>query len=296
MPNSKKISLKNDTLPIIVTVEGREMEPFEINNYLDNPNNKTIEVTAALANGSPLPKGLKCSDDGKITGKPLKGTAAEQPYNVNIIVRDKSGVGAIFPALLKIHTDESYQEDIKKRDDLANYWERLQQGLPLPNIEEILNRKISKSDIYWLLGRFATLTVWNGDDLSSPQDGKIIIIKGASDKFNVYEFYNDNRQAVAIVTSPKELFDHDRTMADAIQTAKAMAHNIKERGWNCEMAGFGIMTVALWMEVQHLNSIATEDQKKIDIYHYHPSDRAYYLYNYFYQLQKQELPPTKEIS
>ena len=103
-------------------------------------------------------------------------------------------------------------------DEKAKYWELFSEGLELPDIEELLTRKVTPDEVYYLLERYATLIIWNAEDLSPSKDGTVIEIEGASKHFNVYDFGN------ALVMTPVDLISSERTYNDALQTAIAMIH------------------------------------------------------------------------
>ena len=134
-------------------------------------------------------------------------------------------------------------------DDIAQLhedaWVSLNKGGDLPeSLQAILERPISKEDVYYLLERYATFTLWNADDLRLADGGKQINVKDVSDKFNVYDF------EVCLVAAPKSLFDHSRTLTDAVKTAEAMTREVHKRQWNVEFGGFDRMRC--WIKTQLL--------------------------------------------
>ena len=110
------------------------------------------------------------------------------------------------------------------------------------------------------------MTIWNADNLTPPDNGKLIDLPEASGLYRVYDFGS------ALVASPVDLYDSKRTINDAIQTAKAMAHEVDRRKWNIELAGFDKMVRATWVEIQEINRL---QDKNIYIRGYQPTYADY---------------------
>ncbi|HSW93389.1 MAG TPA: hypothetical protein VLJ15_03430 [Gammaproteobacteria bacterium] len=146
----------------------------------------------------------------------------------------------------------------------SDIWEALVKNLPLPDLGSVLNRPITPTEVYYLLQQFATLTIWDVYNLDSPGELVPMNLPGMSPHYHVYD------RGCCIVGTPKELFSHERTLVDALNTARAMADEIQKRGWVIEFAGFDKMVRAAWVELQVLGQT---QGKTIEILHFNPSER-----------------------
>lgn len=246
-------------IPSVVVNEGSELTTIDLNDYINNPTGEALQFTVELVGGGSLPVGINFSPDGILSGAPQAGTASSLPYNITVVAFNPKVTPLVMHFKLTIYAA------VGKIDynDFKNYWKNFAEGLGLPDIEQLLTREITPLDIYYMLGRFATLIIWNADDLTPATRGTVIEIPHASKLFRVYDFNS------AIVTSPGDLYDPNRGLKDAIQTAKAMIREVKRRKWNIELAGYDKMVTAAWVEVQHLNKAAPSNP--IKVYNYEPS-------------------------
>lgn len=107
--------------------------------------------------------------------------------------------------------------------------------------EDVFNRAPTEQEIYRLQELFASFIIWNANDLSLADKGREIQIKEAHSSFLTFEF------EVCIVATPDKLYDHGRGVAEAVQTARAMADYIFEKGWDkLEFSGYDKMARAAW--------------------------------------------------
>jgi len=258
MTEMQGLKLKQ-SVPSISVNQGSELRPINFNDYIDNPTGEALRFSVELVSGGSLPAGMVFSQNGVLSGTPQLGTTNVLPYEMTIV--------AFHPAVspLVMHCKLFIREVPGTVDinEFKNYWQKFADGLDLPDLEQLLTREITPLDIYYLLGRFATLILWNADDLTPANKGVMIDIPHSSELFKVYDFKS------ALVASPKDLYDPNRGLGDAIQTAKAMVHEIGRRKWNIELAGYDKMVTAAWVEVQHLKSMAKGHA--IKVYNYEPS-------------------------
>jgi hypothetical protein len=258
MTETQGLKLKQ-AIPLISVNQGSELEPVNFNDYIDNPTGESLQFSVELVGGGSLPAGIVFSKDGILSGTPQLGTANVLPYEMTVV--------AFHPAVspLVMHCKLIIREVPSKIDvdEFKTYWQKFADGLDLPDLEQLLTRKITPLDIYYLLGRFATLIIWNANDLTPAGKGIMIDIPHSSELFRVYDFKS------ALVASPKDLYDPSRGLGDAIQTAKAMVHEVARRKWNIELAGYDKMVTAAWVEVQHLKSMAKGHV--IKVHNYEPS-------------------------
>jgi hypothetical protein len=266
--------LKKPIPPQIVN-EGATFGPLNLHDFVDslNPEGGKVYYRAELSNGEPLPKGLICTTEGLING--IAGAGTHGIYKVLIVVvndeTDELSTEFDFtikprPVMDEGHSDEP---DLFKKLK-AEVWEALGKDLPLPEMKEILNRPITKVELYYLLQRFATLTIWDVYNLDYPHEKRILQLDGVSKHYEVYD------RGSCIVGAPKDLFSHERTPEDILQTAKAMAREVYKRGWVIEFAGFEKMVRGAWVELQLLGN---KNGKHLEILHFSPTDQDVKIYS-----------------
>lgn len=253
-------------VPAQIINEQAAYGPFDLKEFIHDDGKSNLRFQGELINGDSLPKGLICTEDGILTGIPAKETQGN--YEFKITARNNEGiVEANFMFTIKpiITVGGNYIDQLK-----SQVWEALEQKLPVPDIGSIYDRAVTINDVYYLLERFATLTIWDALNLEGPGGKTLLTLEGASPHFNVYD------RGSSLVATPKDLFSSERTLADALQTARAMAKEVYKRGWTIEFAGFEKMERAAWVELQHL-----EDKfgKKVEILHYDPSFKDLRIYN-----------------
>ena len=249
-------------LPVILLVENRSFEGLSLDFFIHNPSGEKTEFTAELLDGSPVPSGLSCSEDGVFGGTPIQGTAKSEPYTVLFIAQSESTWPLVFDAQMVIVTEaeanrlesgEMAAEFMASQPD-RELWDKIaHQQLSEEELQvkrkEIFERPVTRSELNWLAERWATLTIWNVDDVSLPGTGKLLQIPNASERYSVYDF------GVALVAAPNDLFDGKRSFIDAIKAARAMVHEVRHRGWTLiEFTGSTKqIEVPAWIEVQNLN-------------------------------------------
>lgn len=248
-----------ETIPFISVNEGSALTAVDLNDYINNPTGEALQFTVELVGGGSLPAGINFSSDGILSGIPQAGTAKSLPYDITIVAFNPKVAPLVMHFKLTINAAAGKID----YNEFKNYWQKFTEGLGLPDIEQLLTREITPLDIYYMLGRFATLIIWNADDLTPATKGAVIEIPHASKLFRIYDFNS------AIVTSPNDLYDPNRGLKDAIQTAQAMVREIKRRNWNIELAGYDKMVTAAWVEVQHINK--AKPGNPIKVYNYEPS-------------------------
>lgn len=246
-------------IPSQVVNERAAFGPFELNEYIKAPDDTKLTFRAELQDGEALPKGLICTEDGIITGIPGKDTHGN--YVIVITAENTAGsvqaemVLAIKPSLLTTGTE--YMDQLK-----SQVWAALEQNLPIPNIEEIYSRPITDLEIYYLLERWATLTIWDAFNLELPGEKHALTLEGASEHYHVYD------RGSCIIISPKDLFSYTRTLEDGLRTARAAAKEVYNREWTAQLTGFEKFTRAAWVEFQLLND---RFGKNLEVIGYSPS-------------------------
>ncbi|MES2204134.1 MAG: hypothetical protein V4496_02835 [Pseudomonadota bacterium] len=126
-------------------------------------------------------------------------------------------------------------------------WEAIIQGQSIPELKELMDRPISHQEIYYLLSRISYFVIWDANNSAPAGVLQALALKGASEMFNVYD------RGSCIVATPKQLFDHNRTLKHGVETAQAMANEVFQRGWRVEFGGFDKMVRAAWVEFELLS-------------------------------------------
>lgn len=254
-------------IPPQIVNEQAAYGPFNLKDFFHAPDGAALTFSAELTNGRSLPRGMICTADGILTGIPARGT--EGFYEIVITAENEAGTVqaeltfTIKPSLSMASNE--YSDKIK-----SQVWEALEQNLPIPDLGELYDRPVTFNDVYYLLERWAMLIIWDAFNLEPPGEKKLLHLEDASEHFNIYD------RGSSIVATPKDLFSHERTVADALQTARAMAREVYKRGWTIELAGFDKMMRAAWVEVQLLGD---KHGKQLEILHFDPGLKELKVYN-----------------
>ena len=256
-------------LPQVVN-EGAAFGPFNLNDYIQSPNEESGKVVflAELADGNALVSGLICTSSGIVSGIPAVGTQGN--YEVMIIAENDSGIPLVSPFKLTIKTRIALDDSNIIANLKSQVWEALSKNLPIPEFDELYDRPLTAVEVYYLLQRFATLTIWDAYNLDAPIEKQLLQLKDASPHYHIYD------RGSCLVAAPKDLFSHKRTLEDALQSARAMTREVYKRGWTIEFAGFDKMVRASWIELQHL---ADQHGKQLDVLHYTPSAEDLKIYS-----------------
>lgn len=256
-------------IPAQVVNEQAAYGPFDLKNHIQVPEGSAkLQFQAELTNGQSLPKGMICTADGIVTGIPAKETQGN--YEIKITATNEAGpiettfVLTIKPSLLTT-TDVDYLAQLK-----AQVWQALDQKLPIPDFVELNNLPISPQDVYYLLERWGTLTIWDAFNLEPAGEKRLLTLEGASPHYQIYD------RGSSLVGAPKDLFSHERTTEDGMQTARAMAREVYQRGWTIELAGPDKYTRAAWVEIQHLGE---KYGKPLEVINFSPTFNDVKLYN-----------------
>ncbi|SRR5579883_301648 len=253
-------------IPDLVINEGAALGPINLNEYFQSET--PLRFTAELENGASLPKGLICTNSGTLSGIGAANTQGE--YLIIIVAENDSGTPttAQFKLTIKeriaMHA-EDFASELKSR-----VWDALGKDLPIPDIGDILNRPVTPMEVYWLLQRFATITIWDVYNLDPPGAKQLLQLEGCSKHYVVYD------RGSCLVAAPKDLFSHERTLEDSLQAARAVAREAFKRGWVIEFAGFDKMVRAAWIELQLLSD---KYNKKVEIMHYEPTEEDMKIYS-----------------
>jgi len=254
-------------IPPQIINEAASYPPFDLRKFIQSPDGEALHFRGELKGGMPLPKGMILTGDGFLTGIPAKGT---QGVHEILVTADSdtasfntSFVFTIKPALTE--SEAGYIEKLK-----LQVWEAMQKNLPIPELRELLELPVSELDVYWLLERFGTLTIWNAFNLDPPSEKKLLNLPGTSPHYNIYD------RGSSLIMCPKDLYSHERTLADGMQTAKVMAREVYKREWTIEMAGLSKWMRNVWVELQILGDA---QGKYIDIINYTPTKEDENVYS-----------------
>jgi len=251
--------------------EGAAYKPFDLKEFIQIPDPRSqVRFQAGLEDGRPLPQGLICTSEGVLSGIPAKGT--EGSYIVLIKAQDIEGEELATQFNLTINPVKIVQQQDLLRDLKAQVWEAVGKDQPLPVMPDlggIFNWPITPFDVYYLLERFAYLTIWDAYNLDSPGKAKPLILKEASSHYQVFD------RGSCLVASPKDLFTYARTQKDALITARALAEEVYNRGWTIEFSGFDKMVRAAWVRLQILGK---QKGKFLEILHYTASPEDSMIY------------------
>lgn len=255
-------------IPSQVINERAAYGPFDLKAFIQvSEGSQPARFTGELQNGDALPKGMICTEDGILTGIPGKETHGN--YEFLVTAENEEGklqttmTFTIKPSLLSAGSD--YFDQLK-----SEVWDALGKDLPIPDLAELYNRPITPLEIYYLMERWGTLTVWNANDLEPAGEKKLLTLVDASKHYHVYD------RGSCLVASPKDLFSSARTLEDGLQTARAVAREVFKRGWAIQMAGFDKFLRAAWVEVQLLGD---KHGKKLEVINYSPTYNEVKVYS-----------------
>jgi hypothetical protein len=253
-------------IPAVVVNEGAALGPIDLRRYIRvaGPDDEKIHFVAELEDGASLPRGTICTSTGILSGIPASDTAGY--FQVRLTVENP-----VTHAKLETQFALTIKERIEIGNDLQFYtglktqiWDALEKNQPVPEFAELFNRQLTAVEIYYLMQRFATLTIYDVYNLDPPSEPVLLTLPGASPHYNIYD------RGSCLVGTPKELFSHARTPEDALITAKVMAREVYKRDWTIELVGFQKMMRASWVELQVLGE---KQGKFLDVLHYTPTLR-----------------------
>jgi hypothetical protein len=266
-------------IPPIMTNVGAALYAIDLHEYIQSPDpaSGAVRYSASLTDGRGIPTGLICTEIGLLGGIAAEGT--EGTYDIVIYAENNNSTPLTVNIKLTIRERIAVEDPFFLNTLKSQIWTALGQNLPVPEMSDLLNRPISAVEIYYLLQRFAVLTIWDVYNLEQPSAKTLLKLDGTNKHYNVYD------RGSCLVAAPKELFSHERTLADALDISRTLAREVYKRGWTIEFAGFNKMVRAAWVELQLLGD---KHGKKIEILHYvaSPEDQR------IYSKQVQQSGPT----
>lgn len=259
-------------VPDQVMNQGAVLKSLDLKEFIQIKDSAILpHFQAGLADGRPLPAGLICTTEGIITG--IAGKDTQGNYEVVVNIEDIEGEKIQLTFHLMIKPAPVMQPQGLLQSLKGDVWEALGKGLPLPEVidlKEFLNRPVSPLDIYYLLERFACLTIWDAYNLDAPGKLQRLSLKGTSPHYHIYD------RGSCLVAAPKDLFSHARTPYDFLITARAVAVEVYNRGWGTiELSGFDKMVRAAWVKLQIMG---TQQGRMIEILHYKPQAEDVIIY------------------
>jgi hypothetical protein len=249
--------------PNLLINVGSSVVPVDFKHFITNiTDHDDWHFQLKCVNGMSLPAELLFSSDGILSGMASQDT--EGSYDLEFQVSDNQGKQVCSSFKLVIQPSES-----AAHTDLATTLQQQlavavggdPQQLGIPNLNKIYNWQHKPIDIYRLAERFAYLSVWNAADPSSPGALQPLSLAGASNHYHVYDCGS------CLVGSPVALYSSQRTAHDAYITARAIAVEAYNRGWDIEFSGFDKMVRAAWVQ---LNILSAQYNKPIKIMNYKP--------------------------
>jgi hypothetical protein len=255
-------------IPPQVVNERAAYGPFDLKAYIEAPEegSSPVRFSGELDSGQALPKGMICTEDGIVTGIPGKDTHGN--YQIIITAENEEGsIQTTFSLTIKPSVaggTSEYADQLK-----AQVWDALGKNLPIPDLSELYDRPVTDLDIYYLLERWGTITVWDAFNLEPAGEKHLLTLDGASPHYYVYD------RGSCLVAAPVDLFSSVRTLEDGLRTARAIAGEVYKRQWTIQMAGFDKFIRAAWIEVQHLGD---KYGKRLDVINFKPTYDEVKLY------------------
>ena len=270
MADEQQAPIQLRPIPSIVTHVGAALGPVDLKEVIKSPNviSGILRFSGKLADGRAFPDGLICTGNGLIAGIVAEGT--EGSYDLLITVENDAGVPLTVQVALIIKERLAVDDPFFFNNLKSQIWTALGQSLPIPEMADWLDRPITAVEIYYLLQRFAVLTIWDVYNLEQPGNKTLLTLPGTNKHYNIYD------RGSCLVAAPKDLYSHERTLADALDVSRTLAGEVYKRGWTIEFAGFNKMVRAAWVELQNLGD---KHGKKIEILHYLPTPDDVRIYN-----------------
>lgn len=285
--------------------ENADITPLDLKQFMQpSEAGETLSFKAVMEDGRTLEEalGLSCSADGIVSGTVLPNIADEGSQQVLVVASSDRGMPVISQVDIHVHAgaeakvaaddivpeksdnqENVFANDLLDIDDIIpethvnatevskqDHWQAISDDIKIPSAQEIAARPVSRADLYYLLGRYATLTLWNADVLEPASQLKLITLEGVSDSFHVFD------RGSSLAASPKDLFAYDRSPLHAIKTAQAMMREVLRRGWTVEAAGYDKMLKAAWVEGQRVELVTKKETKFL---HYQPTQRTIDYFN-----------------
>ena len=255
-------------IPNQVVNERAAYGPFDLKDFIQaaEEGSSTVRFMGELQSGESLPKGMICTEDGILTGIPGKETHGN--YQIIVTAENEEGsIQASFTLTIKPSLaggTADYIDQLK-----SQVWDALGKNLPIPDLAELYDRPVSDFDIYFLLERWGTLTIWDAFNLEPPGEKHLLTLEGASPHYYVYD------RGSCLVATPVDLFSHERTLEDGLQTARAMSREVYKRQWTIQLAGFDKFIRAAWVEVQQQGD---KYGKRLEVINFSPTFEEVRLY------------------
>jgi hypothetical protein len=259
-------------LPPLVLKQGVSFGPVNLNEYIQsNPESGETRFFMRLEEtGDDLPYNIICTREGFFGGIPGKEALGEHQC---LIIAENDYDRLLLPVSVMVVERPAAEDPLALEEHKTRVWQALQDEGAIPSMEGAIDgaftRPITPIEIYYLLQRFGSMTIWDVYNLESPGEKVLLTLPDSNKFYNIYD------RGCCIVGAPKSLFSHERTLADAIDTAKVMAREVYKRNWTIEFGGFNKMVKAAWIELQVLGD---KLGKRIEIMHYTPSPHDLNIY------------------
>jgi hypothetical protein len=261
-----------EPIPEIVVNEGAALGPIDLKKYIHpfDPENEKLRFVAELKDGASLPNGIICTSSGILSGIPAAHTLGN--YEIHLIAENpdtgaklESEIQLMIKERIEMGGEAQFYTGLK-----SQIWDALGKNQPIPELEEFFKHPLTAVEIYYLMQRFATLTIYDVYNLDPPGESHLLDLPGSSPHYKIYD------RGSCLIGVPKELFSHERTQLDALITSKVMAREVYKRGWTIELVGFQKMMRAAWVEMQVLGK---KQGNFLDVLHYVPTANDLKLYD-----------------
>jgi hypothetical protein len=271
-------------IPAQIINEGANFGPLNLNDYISAP--LDARFIAELADGRPLSQGLICTSGGMVTGIPAPGTQGNYSVLVTVETENASPFNTTFELTIKERYNFTERSDeLTQRKNKV--WQSLLSGISFPDIADLINMPVTKEDVQYLLERYGSFTMWDVFNLDPPGIKHQLELPMQNPHYNIYDCGS------CIVGAPKELYSDERTFEDAVQTVRAMARVVHERGWTVELGGTRRLMRAAWLEFQQLDEFS---DKKIHVVSYQPTERDVKVLEMVLEAQKRRDIGSKPAS
>lgn len=128
----------------------------------------------------------------------------------------------------------------------AKSWQAILDEATKPDLKALYEQPPSPLFAHYFSQRFGTLTIYDAFNLEPAAPKVPLQLEGASEHYHVFD------RGSSLIMGPKNLFSHQRTLKDGIQTAQALATEVFIRGWTMELVGIHSFCLAAYVMLRLL--------------------------------------------
>lgn len=127
-------------------------------------------------------------------------------------------------------------------------WLALNEGKPHPGLKSLIERAVTPLEVYYLLERYGTLTIYDAFNLATPGVKIPLALPNVNKHFTIYDCGS------SLVAAPNDLFTHERTLADGLQAVEVMVAEAVNRNWRVvDLVGYEKYRHAAWVALDVLS-------------------------------------------